>query len=1073
MEKIVNILHLSDLHFTKKSTRESHNIQVVTDAFLKDLGTLCSDFLTPDLVVFSGDLVRQATEDSIHIILYDSILDKISKIVRCNTDRMIFCPGNHDANQERVKEQSSTLKTYRQTLISRDTLNDAYLNGHLTDYVNNVFSEYNELCELIDYGNNGASNSLVSVRHFDDLGIDFVILNTAWMSGAGLKTFPDYGNLTFPEAALYEGIQQCRDEHYKILVSHHPATWLAEFVQGDFIRLIDEGFDAHLFGHMHDPMPRKTTASAGTTISHQSGALYAGRERYIGYALISIEMSARHSVFRLRSYSDMRREFYVGNDAIKSGMFYSDETSKAFWHSYSQRIDKNVLSRWICDALLPTARVKYNEGLIEKRISDVFVSPPMFTRDMEGEPEADPFSETAKINATIDMIVNGPGNYILHGRAEYGKTTLLNQIALNIIETYGCTETPSVPILISFEDIKLGRDNILRTLGGAVLETSDQFNVKQLLSEGLIVVLIDDIDYTNTKKIDLLREFLELYPYNRYIFSTLQDTEIIVLDNPVARTLEGRASFNHVFLEPFTRNNIRRLVKKWGVSGTIDENTLITRLTRVFTSMNLPVTAANGTILLSIYERQEKFRPINRAALIERFVEHLLEKRLFKDAFRGAFDYDLKVRVLAHLAGWMAENDKYILSYDDTAKIIQSFFNQKGLALDAKPAIDLFVDTRILRARLENQISFRYRAFLEYFIARLMSDRDDFKSWVLDPQRYLSFLNEILYYAGLNRSEITLLELIGDRFKKLTVHLREDLAESGALFGDLQAIEDFVLPGIKEEGDDFAELKRQMQIPELTEKEQDEILDVELPKDSENRQEVFRPIFNNDGTEWNALLLLYSGVLNNLEVVDDGPKRQHLRSVLEGWGYFTLHSMWAIPILAKDRRITINGVQYQAMFPTVFSDKKVARLISVEIVNVISRAMSTAVGTEKLERQLTEPELDEPDEPLIIEVYRTMLIADLRLKGWTNALEKLVSRLGESRFLMENLIRKLRDISAFDGHSAANKKQLQEIGAEIYSTLSGEVGKQRLEEKSKTIQRLNKQELVRRLKIRAADFDDQ
>src|SRR3546814_8119607 len=46
---------------------------------------------------------------------------------------------------------------------------------------------------------------------------------------------------------------------------------------------------------------------------------------------------------------------------------------------------------------------------------------------------------------------------------------------------------------------------------------------------------------------------------------------------------------------------------------------------------------------------------------------------------------------------------------------------------------------------------FRYRAFLEYFIASQMDISPDFRSWVLDDSRYLSFVNELNYYAGLER----------------------------------------------------------------------------------------------------------------------------------------------------------------------------------------------------------------------------------------------------------------------------------------------------------------------------------
>jgi hypothetical protein len=65
----------------------------------------------------------------------------------------------------------------------------------------------------------------------------------------------------------------------------------------------------------------------------------------------------------------------------------------------------------------------------------------------------------------------------------------------------------------------------------------------------------------------------------------------------------------HVFLKPFTRSKMRSLVEKWGPSGRLNTEAILDRLSQEFAGINIPVTAVNGTILLTIYEAESAFKP--------------------------------------------------------------------------------------------------------------------------------------------------------------------------------------------------------------------------------------------------------------------------------------------------------------------------------------------------------------------------------------------------------------------------------------------------------------------------------
>jgi predicted MPP superfamily phosphohydrolase len=96
MSRPINILHLTDFHYSK---RKEHDQRIVIDALLADIAKLSDGTLKPDLIVFSGDLVDNADEESIYDLFFDSLLEPLSKVARCGESRIVISAGNHDAHR--------------------------------------------------------------------------------------------------------------------------------------------------------------------------------------------------------------------------------------------------------------------------------------------------------------------------------------------------------------------------------------------------------------------------------------------------------------------------------------------------------------------------------------------------------------------------------------------------------------------------------------------------------------------------------------------------------------------------------------------------------------------------------------------------------------------------------------------------------------------------------------------------------------------------------------------------------------------------------------------------------------
>src|SRR3546814_4023738 len=87
-------------------------------------------------------------------------------------------------------------------------------------------------------------------------------------------------------------------------------------------------------------------------------------------------------------------------------------------------------------------------------------------------------------------------------------------------------------------------------------------------------------------------------------------------------------------------------------------------------------------------------------------------------------------------------------------------------------------------------------------------------------------------------------------------------------------IDRFEPPAAGADVDLFDEIEEQLAGPSLSAEERDEILDTELPRDVENRQEVYRQAFKDSGQRWATCLLIYSGLVKNLELIPDELKRR-------------------------------------------------------------------------------------------------------------------------------------------------------------------------------------------------------
>src|SRR5665213_329703 len=1049
--KIFSVLHVSDFHYSKKKSREQ---AIVVDALIEDLEGLCIGHRQPDIVLFTGDLVNAAATDN-HLEAYDFFLKRVSTATKCSDERIFVVPGNHDASRRTVEDMLDQHLAWRGQADAMDAVNQLFEDGTFGSLGDEKFQSFQELAGFLSGGVPIFRNIFVTIYRIDILNVEMVILNTALLTGTGADGVEkDLRCMAVAEYAVLDALKALTATSFRIFATHHPLDWLSE-TSAKFLRgVIQREGAMHMFGHMHEPLSAHTTSYEGELFSNQAGATFSDRRRYNGYALVSVEPAERLFEAHLRSFYKDRRQFDAAIDVTSEGKFYSSQKARQFWRGIGAPIKDQDLRRYLReDCLPPLLGDPEWAGIGDKGLHEMFVPAPMQRNHLQPQKLNEP-EMTLEVTVAFDDLVRGEGHCIVYADPEFGRTTVLRELQYRLLSDSGELTFARVPVILDFAEIRQNADSLLKTVRSRIVSSNEVFDFGSLINLGHVCLMIDDVVFEDAKRMAILRDFVTRYPKVRYVFTSLRTS---VAPYGASLNPEMPIQFDFVELCAFRRRDMRMLVTKWDTCADVDR--VLERIQAEISEINLPFTAANGSILMVIFEQQSGFRPINRWVLIEQFVEVTLTKASVEQSKRETFDYHNKTALLAHVAGWMVANDTYVVDREIIRGVMRAYIQNIEIAVDLDWLMAEFLGSRLFVIKPGDKVSFRYRAVLEYFIAFNMKRDLGFRTWVLDDVRYLSFLNEIQYFAGAVRDDTKLVDEVGRRF----VSILEELTRAAGGI-DLDRLTSLELPSVGDEQGAIDSLARHLSAAPLTQAEQDAELEGEIPRDVEHRQEVFRPRIEHIGHKFLTCLLLYSGLIKNMEEISGSDKRRHLASVWRGWGAFLHLSLQLVPDLARERKVRINGVLYELTVPRSMSDAELARGISLGMPLGIGRLVAASLGTEKLEQQLVEPDLFDVPEPLIVEFFRTALIADLRLPSAPAALRNSLKKLGVSRYLSEAMIQKIIELRRVDRLWSEDFGEIRASVAQARAVLSGASGRAIIDEKRKHMARLQRQDVILRLR---------
>ena len=243
---------------------------------------------------------------------YDKIISKLLSY-GIQREKIITVPGNHDCQRQWVIDNKEVYGPIVNQKFTEDRF-DNIINGSQSALFTGKFENYNQFVE----------KNLANPRHNligypveinDDWSL--YCLNSAITSFAGYEwnEYPDLKDderrLNVDTRKLNEWVQN--NSKKKILMMHHPVSFLTEWADDELTRLLRTEFDLILTGHTHRQNILCNQVKGESYVWCQAPQLYTDKTDKLGYCLIELEDDNIERII-YRQWFDSQRCFKKGLD---------------------------------------------------------------------------------------------------------------------------------------------------------------------------------------------------------------------------------------------------------------------------------------------------------------------------------------------------------------------------------------------------------------------------------------------------------------------------------------------------------------------------------------------------------------------------------------------------------------------------------------------------------------------------------------------------------------------------------------------------------------------------------------
>ncbi|KQM19258.1 hypothetical protein ASE49_03115 [Novosphingobium sp. Leaf2] len=705
------------------------------------------------------------------------------------------------------------------------------------------------------------------------------------------------------------------------------------------------------------------------------------------------------------------------------------------------------LEKWRKQVLIPYLAEEFGADFTQMCSLGTFVEPE-FEKDTYIETE-NGLEKTNRVE-TIELseVMQSSENLVIGAQSESGKTTLARHWAHKLANQSVNFPDWSIPVVIRYSDIKNYVKSIERIAKQRLPNLPVGIDVQNLLQHGAVTFIVDDMDLKASGEKSAFDEFVAKYPACRYILLT---GTVLLQGAGIAPVIVPEIPFGHIRLKQLKASQLLTLIESHGTKDPAQADRLLQRMVQEASSLNVPITPVTGTFFIQIYTEDSSQPLINRANLVERYIEISLEKFAPQELLPSSFDFHNKSDLLSFISEHMCRHDSFELAEQQFVNIITEYMEEYGLRFSSIDLLEYFVRAKILQ-RSGGFISFRLNAFMEYFAALRMVGQPLFREWVLDDSRYLSFCNEIAFYAAISRKDQSWLETLFERFRETSAEAWQGMPKEVT---DGSMLETFVLPDSAAGESDLLQVERRIFEAPLTENERRELLDGTEPIITRSPSAVQRQLATDPGEKWLAQLTLLSAMLKNMELVPSKLKKAILRDVVQGWIQFLALSMGGVPTLAKEKRMKLAGIEYIVLFSDQMDVGEVARRIFMYMPISTAKLATHHLGTEKLRVQLEEGIGSEAGEISAVQQFmRAAILAQLGVDGLSKIVALAADKFADKGFLSSVFVRMLSEVVVRFRLPEAELRDIRLTAADAITRLEGKTGQRAAVRRGQVIESL-------------------
>lgn len=723
-----SIVHLSDLHF-KNDVENRFRIEKLRDDLVKlPLGA-------NTITAFTGDLVQSGEQEQ-YDVLFELLLAPLIEA----DHHIAIVPGNHDIQRELADGQvaASFLKDRASSyLFSGNNLIASPFGtkpeGPLKNYkaLEGLFSPY---VEQSFYG------------YLKQVGeISIVGMNSTWLSHQRDADDSDRGKLRVEPHILSRYADMLPEDGFRVLLLHHPFDWLEEVTRDAVTSIATEKFDLVLFGHVH-------TADSTQLVRNRSGAgliqsppLRADWSKGTnGYAIIRCNTRSKAAEISYRSYSKSQRLFVIGEDFAPGGISYPKEADRQFFQkspslpALTQRFLADTPHDFV-DWHRRNVRAKSNyiESFIVPRIQKV-------TFDDEEQwleapvPLSILFEESSR-----DQFVIAP--------ADSGLSTSAFLTLKGIAEKV--TATGVFPVFFDAGESSVNKASILRSMVQTCLTRFTTSEMEHLAQLGAVRLIVDGLNLSNAEHFNNFRQTIDHFfpkvPITAFVRTEKVGQAISSVDHPAMSLIEDDVYELGELGVAEIREVISTHRQKIKDDAIIDKlaNHAIDSLSQI----NEPVFPSTVAVLVETLVQDHDFRPINKARLLDRYVECLLGRFELEDVREGTFSSHDKIEFLSFVARQILAKDNGGLADAEWQKV-RSDYESSFLMELPRGLLKEFEEKGLLVSE-GGRITFRADYLFSYFIARQMKSDPAYATSLTTDESLFKHHDEVVFYGELEGTD--------------------------------------------------------------------------------------------------------------------------------------------------------------------------------------------------------------------------------------------------------------------------------------------------------------------------------